>query len=473
MSGEHLLEELRDVAVADLIEQARAVVTDAVVGEPIRALDAVNPAMVRHYCEAIGDDNPVYRDAEAAAASPHDGIVAPPGMLGVWTMGAARSAGGPRDQVLRRLDAAGYTSVVATDYVHEYIRPLRHGDRVHERRSIEDLVGPKTTALGEGFFVTSRYDYHREDGELVGIGRMKLLKFRPPDEPRSPRPPRPNRRPRPVINRDNAFFWDGIAAGELRIQRCRACGRLRHPPGPMCPSCRSTEWDHVVSSGRGTVHANVVHHHPRLPGVDIPHAVILVDLDEGVRIVSEAVGMGPREVRIGMPVEARFRALDDDMTVVAFGPAQGALPEPRTPLAFDDVYAGQSVAGFEVAMTPTFIISSAIATRDYEEVHHDREIARARGSEDLFPNILTSNGLALRLVTDFLGPRAVVTAASVRLGLPAYAGEVLSVRGEVTAVESRPDHGDGIVTIAVTGRISTGNHLSGVVTASLPTRGGA
>ncbi len=473
MTQEQLLDELRDVDPTALLDQARAVVTDGVVGEPIHALDDVNPAMIRHYCAALGDDNPVYRDEAAARGTRHGGIIAPPGMLGVWTMGAARGAGGPRDQVLRRLDAAGYTSVVATDYVHEYLAPLRPGDRVHERRSIEDLVGPKTTALGEGFFVTSRYDYHRDDGELVGIGRMKLLKFRPPSQPRTPRPARPNLRPRPVVNRDNAFFWDGVAAGELRIQRCVSCGELRHPPGPMCPHCRSTDWDHVVASGRGTVHANVVHHHPPLPGVDVPHGVLLVDLEEGVRVVSEPVGMTPREVRIGMPVELEFRDLDDDMTVVAFRPAAGALPEPVRPRVLEDVHVGQVVPGFEVAMTPTFIISSAIATRDYEEVHHDRDIARARGSEDLFPNILTSNGLALRLVTDWFGPEAVVVSASVRLGLPAYAGEVLALGGEVRDVVRRPEHGDGLVTVAVTGRISTGTHLSGTVTVSLPAGAGA
>src|SRR5690606_93608 len=199
--------------------------------------------------------------------------------------------------------------------------------------------GPKRTALGEGFFVTSRYDYHTADGTLVGVGRMRLLKFRPPERPAGGSPSwTPRRgRPRPVVNRDNAFYWEGVAARELRIQRCSGCGELRHPPGPMCPHCRSTVWDWVVASGRGTVHSHAVHHHPPLPGIELPHTVLLVELEEGVRLVSEAVGMSHRDVRIGMPVELVWKdvqdgAVDEDPLVVpAFRPAPGALPEPPPP----------------------------------------------------------------------------------------------------------------------------------------------
>ena len=475
---EELLTELRGLDTETLVAQARAYVDDDVVGEPLHGPDPVNVPMVRHFCEAIGDINPIYLDEEAAAGTRHKGLIAPPAMLGVWTMGTARNAGGPRDQVLRRLDAAGFTSVVATDYTHEYLQPVRPGDRIHERRSIEDLVGPKRTALGEGFFVTSRYDYHTADGTLVGIGRMRLLKFRPPDAPRakatSSRPPM--RRPRPPINRDNAFFWEGVGARELRIQRCTGCGELRHPPGPMCPQCRSTDWDWVVASGRGTIFSHAVHHHPPLPGTELPHAVVLVELEEGVRFLSEVDGMSHRDLAIGMPVELVWKTIDEDdgrggpgLVVPAFAPAPGALPAPPPPpCVLEDVVVGTELPGFDVEMTPTFIVSAALASRDFEEVHHDAEIARARGSEDLFPNILTSNGLALRIVTDWLGPDAVVERAAVRLGLPAYVGEVLEMRAEVTRVTPRPETGDGEVEVAVRGRISTGDHLTGTVVASLP-----
>lgn len=468
---EEFLVDLRGLDEETLVAQARDWVGEPV-GDPLWGPDPVNVPMVRHFCEAIGDANPAYLDEDAASGTRHKGVIAPPAMLGVWTMGTPRNAGGPRDQVLRRLDAAGYTSVVATDYSHDYLADLRPGDRVHERRSIEDLVGPKRTALGEGFFVTSRYDYHTADGTHVGVGRMRLLKFRPPERPATDTPPAPRptpRRPRPVVNRDVAFFWEGVEARELRIQRCTACDRLRHPAGPMCPHCRSTDWDWVVASGRGTVHSHAVHHHPPLPGVELPHTVLLVELEEGVRVVSEATGMGHRDVRVGLPVELVWKQVDDELVVPAFGPAPGALPSPPPPpTRFEDVAVGTALPDLDVPMTPTFVIAAAMATRDMEEVHHDRDIARERGSEDLFPNILTSNGLMLRVVTDWLGPDARIETATVRLGVPAYVGETLRLRAEVTRVEARPDDGDGLVEVAVRGRVSTGDHLTGTVVASLP-----
>src|SRR5439155_21936254 len=111
------------------------------------------------------------------------------------------------------------------------------------------------------------------------------------------------RRPRPAITQDNAFFFEGARDGKLLIQRCASCGRLRHPPRPMCPHCRSLEWDTVEASGRGTVYSFVVNHHPQVPAFDYPLVVALVELEEGTRLVSNVVGCEPGDVRVGMPVE--------------------------------------------------------------------------------------------------------------------------------------------------------------------------
>ena len=112
------------------------------------------------------------------------------------------------------------------------------------------------------------------------------------------------------------------------------------------------------------------------------------------------------------------------------------------------------------------IVSTAIATRDYQDVHHDIAAAQARGSKTIFTNILTSNGYCLRLVTDWAGPDAVVKRAAIRLGVPNYAGDSLTLGGTVSAVE---DTADGpLVTVDVRGRNSLGDHVTGSVTVLMP-----
>ena len=114
---------------------------------------------------------------------------------------------------------------------------------------------------------------------------------------------------------------------------------------------------------------------------------------------------------------------------------------------------------------PTFIVSTAIATRDYQDVHHDRDKAQAKGSKDIFVNILTDTGLVQRFITDWAGPNARVKSIGLRLGVPWYAYDTVTFSGEVTAVE-----GD-LVTVKVTGANSLGDHV--IATAALTMGGGA
>lgn len=317
---------------ATLIEQARRWVGAPAGAEQV-GRDPVNRPMINNWVHALGDTNPVYVDEDAAARTRHGELIAPPGMLQTWVMDAPEvDEDGPWPKVLAALDAAGYTSVVATNYEHDYVRQLRPGDHLRQRTTVEDLGEEKTTALGEGRFVTVKHTYVDQDDEVVGIGRMRLLKFRPPapsggegssgsGDTAGSAPT--SRRARPAINRDNAYFWEGVDAGELRIQRCGDCGVLRHPPRPMCDRCGSTQVGHVVASGRGTVHSFVVHHHPPLPGIDTPHPVLLVDLEEGVRLVAEATAdTDPAELAIGREVVLAFKVLDDELTVPAFRPVE-------------------------------------------------------------------------------------------------------------------------------------------------------
>jgi uncharacterized OB-fold protein/acyl dehydratase len=270
---------------------------------------------------------------------------------------------------------------------------------------------------------------------------FRILKFRPP-APAAPAPTTSLPEPvmRPQITPDTAFFWAGTAAGELRIQRCASCGALRHPPGPMCPACGSpSDGGYVVADGTGEVFSYVVHHHPPVPGKKLPLVVALVQLPEGVRMVGEMPGVAPDQVRIGLPVRATFVRVDDDLTLPAWRPAEGMLP--------DRV----------IDVTPTFVIASALATRDFQDVHHDRDRAVQRGAKDIFLNILTTTGLVQRYVCDWAGPDAVVRGISVRLGVPCHAGDTLTLTGQVT----QDDGAEQVV--SVTGRCRLGDHVTGTV----------
>ncbi len=123
----------------------------------------------------------------------------------------------------------------------------------------------------------------------------------------------------PVDSQVDAFFWEGARRGELLIQRCSSCGELRHPPAPMCPDCHSLEWDTVRSAGTGSVYSWIVSHHPSRPD-DSPRLVVLIDLDEGTRIVSNLVGIEVEAVTIGMRVEVAF-ADQGSFTLPQFAPA--------------------------------------------------------------------------------------------------------------------------------------------------------
>ncbi|MGW3126765.1 bifunctional MaoC family dehydratase N-terminal/OB-fold nucleic acid binding domain-containing protein [Streptomyces sp. NPDC001076] len=262
--------------------------------------DPVNLPMIRHWCEAMGDTSPAYEGPDA---------VAPPTMLQAWTMGGLSghtSRTGAYDEMLTLLDEAGCTSIVATDCEQEYLRPLRPGDEVAFDTVIESVSDRKTTKLGTGYFVTTRTDVRVGD-DLVGTHRFRVLKYAPGGRERK-RPPRP----RPVVNRDNAGFWEGVAEGRLLVQRCADCGTLRHPWLPGCNACGCLDWDTVESSGEGTVCSYVVMHHPPFPAFDPPYAVGLIELAEGVRMVSNVVGVPYDKVRIGLPVRVEFRRYDDE-----------------------------------------------------------------------------------------------------------------------------------------------------------------
>lgn len=289
---------------------------------PRSAPDPVNLPMIRRWCEAMGERNPRYLD-EAGEVS------APPAMLEVWTMGRFRPDGECSQQLLgiEALDAAGFTSVVATNLSQEYVRDLRLGDRISETVRLAGVSDEKQTALGAGHFLDYRHEFHDQRGELVGRMSFRILKFRPlrASEPRAAATPVPQRppHPRPSITPDTAFFWEGLREQRLLIRRCARCGYLHHPPGPTCPRCQGSEWSTLEASGRGVIHSFVVVHQPQLPGFDYPLAVALVELEEGVRLIGNLRGVPLARVCVDMPVQAQFMEVEPGYWLYAFGERRG------------------------------------------------------------------------------------------------------------------------------------------------------
>lgn len=316
--------------------------------EPRRAPDSVNAAMIRHWCQALSDRNPAYLEAARAAHTVHGGIVAPPAMLDAWIL--EPNPPGVVGEVLRRINDAGYTSVVATNSEHEYDRYLRPGDELVATTSVTEISDEKQTALGRGHFFTNTTELHDAGGTPVGRVRMRILKFMP---------------------------------GTGRV--AQATGKTKNEQRPL----------------------------RRQP------------------IVS------PRS------------------------------PEPQaTSLRFDAVEVGQKLPLLGIPITTTLIVAGAIASRDFTPVHHDVEAARAQGSADIFMNILTTNGLCSRYVTDWIGPDAILRKLSVRLGAPNYPGDTMTFSGSVASKTSTPN--GGYIEITLLGENGLGNHVTGTIGVDLP-----
>ena len=123
---------------------------------------------------------------------------------------------------------------------------------------------------------------------------------------------------------------------------------------------------------------------------------------------------------------------------------------------------GEELPPLEIDVTPTFVVSTALATRDFQDVHHDRDLAVKRGSKDIFLNILTDTGLVQRFVTDWAGPSVLVRKIAIRLGVPCYAYEKLTFTGRVV------EHDGSEYVIAVVARNSLGDHVTGTVRIEVP-----
>ena len=133
-----------------------------------------------------------------------------------------------------------------------------------------------------------------------------------------------------------------------------------------------------------------------------------------------------------------------------------------TTLRAADVKPGDELPSLEVPITRTLIVVGALASRDFQDVHHDAETVRASGAPDIFMNILTTNGFVGRFVTDWSGPDTIIKKVSIRLGVPNYPGDTMTLTGAVTKIDGND------VEVSIRGANKLGDHVTGTVTVRLP-----
>ena len=290
------------------IQQAVEQVKAAGRSKPRVGRDPVNQPMINNWVEAIGDKNPIHVDESAARAAGHPGVVAPPAMIQVWTMmglGRSRPDDDPLGRIIELFDEAGYIGVVATNCEQTYHRYLRPGEEVSVSAELTDVIGPKQTALGEGYFINQHITWQVGDEDVAEMN-WRIMKFRPAEQTSTvPDDLDADAMMRPAASRDTQFFWEGVNAHELRIQR-KPDGSLQHPPLPAVWQDKEAPIDYAVASGKGNVFSFVVHHAPKVPGRTLPFVIALVQLEEGVRMLGELRNVDLASVEIGMPVRATY-----------------------------------------------------------------------------------------------------------------------------------------------------------------------
>ena len=292
------------------------------------ARDSVSEPVIRSWCDAMSESNPLYINQDFANDSKHGRIIAPPAMLQVWTMSGLHlgnqfqrnTEDSPSAGVYQLLDEAGFTGVVATNATYHYDEVIKPGDLISASQKLLDISEEKTTAIGVGHFVTTETIYSDASGKQVGSMEFRVLKFKPgtgkKNEQAEQKPPRP----KPASNSSTDWFWDACNNKELRIQSCNDCKNLQHPPAVRCLSCGSVLLDSITTSGKGSLHSWAIAHYPQVPAFDYPLIVGLVELEEGVRLVSNITDVEPEELEIGMPLEVHWLDVDNEFTLHQFKP---------------------------------------------------------------------------------------------------------------------------------------------------------
>jgi acyl dehydratase len=291
-----------------------------------RSAAPVSEWAINAWCCAMGDQNPVYQDREAARRHGHKDVFAPPVMMHSFTLPGV--VGESEDSLLtalrRRLAPFDIDSVLAANYEHEYITPIRVGDRLTREVRFESMSDEKVTAVGIGHFVVMVERILNQDGEIIGNQKTRVLFFRP--------------------------------------------GKFEKPQSSAAPHAAET---------------------PKLEALN----------------------------RVDLP-----------------------------PLV--------------IPLTTTLVVSGALASNDFEKIHHDRDVAQAQGLKDVVMNVLTSCGLILRYVTDWAGPATVVKRIASQLKIPNYPGDVMTLTGWA----EKPFERGTETVLRVRGTNSLGTHIESTIT---------
>ena len=312
---------MSQISAAELLEKVKPLLNRRV--GPYKSFNPVSRTQVWQWCTAMGDDNPLYLAG--------DEVIAPPTMMQMWTMRNAQgnypegSSDANPYEILRIMEDHGYAGVMAVSYDQTFHRYLTEGDQVHHYSTIVNITDEKSTGIGKGFFVTELAQFLDQNEECFAEATITYFQYQAPKRPASQKSssgPMKINRVAPIENHDNEHYWEGLRQGKLLIQKCTSCDTLRHPPQPMCECCQSTEWDTVAAKGKGTVYTYTIMHYPEIPPFDYPNAIVLVDLEEGVRLVSQLTDCKPDDIAIGMPVEMEIKEVQEGMSLPLFKPAK-------------------------------------------------------------------------------------------------------------------------------------------------------
>ena len=222
----------------------------------------------------------------------------------------------------------------------------------------------------------------------------------------------------------------------------------------------------------------------------------MVELEEGVRLVSNITDIEPEDLKIDMPLEVNWLDVDNEFTLHQFKPIQSVKQKSKSEsdgegennsqisdldqndsdtqitkkqdpkLDLKNVQIGDELPISLVPITTLLIVSTALATRDYQDVHHDPKAAQSKGMPDIFMNILTSAGIVSRWINDWAGPEIDWNSIDLRLGAPNHPGDTMTLSGSVT--EKNQNGNQVSLNIAFVGKNSRGMHVSGTAELLLP-----